>query len=78
MIFFMNAAYNNLGRPFYATAANLACLTCGSLPLISLGGHYFGARGVISGQMAEAVLVAPVCWLIVLRLTARRAAAQPR
>ena len=78
MIFFMNAAYNNLGRPFYATAANLACLTCGSLPLISLGGHYFGARGVISGQMAEAVLVAPVCWLIVLRLTARRAAVQPR
>ncbi|WP_040389234.1 MATE family efflux transporter [Cardiobacterium valvarum] len=78
MIFFMNAAYNNLGRPFYATAANLACLTCGSLPLITLGGHYFGARGVISGQMAEAVLVAPVCWLIVLRLTARRAAAQPR
>ena len=78
MIFFMNAAYNNLGRPFYATAANLACLTCGSLPLISLGGHYFGARGVISGQMAEAVLVTPVCWFIVLRLTARRAAAQPR
>ncbi|WP_298643120.1 MATE family efflux transporter [uncultured Cardiobacterium sp.] len=78
MIFFMNAAYNNLGRPFYATAANLACFICGSLPLITLGGHYFGARGVISGQMAEAVLVAPVCWLIVLRLTARRAAAQPR
>ncbi|MFC2279676.1 MAG: MATE family efflux transporter, partial [Cardiobacterium hominis] len=71
MIFFINAAYNNLGRPFYSTASNLAGLMFGALPLISLGAWLLGPRGIILGHMAEAILTAPVCWLVVQRLVSR-------
>jgi len=71
MIFFINAAYNNLGRPFYSTASNLAGLMFGALPLISLGAWLLGPRGIILGHMAEAILTAPVCWLVVQRLITR-------
>ena len=71
MIFFINAAYNNLGRPFYSTASNLAGLIFGALPLISLGAWLLGPRGIILGHMAEAILTAPVCWLVVQRLITR-------
>ena len=71
MIFFINAAYNNLGRPFYSTASNLAGLIFGAIPLISLGAWLLGPRGIILGHMAEAILTAPVCWLVVQRLVSR-------
>ena len=71
MIFSINAAYNNLGRPFYSTASNLAGLMFGALPLISLGAWLLGPRGIILGHMAEAILTAPVCWLVVQRLITR-------
>ena len=71
MIFFINASYNNLGRPFYSTASNLAGLIFGALPLISFGAWLLGPRGIILGHMAEAILTAPVCWLVVQRLITR-------
>ena len=77
MIFSINAAYNNLGRPFYSTASNLAGLLCGALPLITLGAWLLGPRGIILGHMAEAILTAPVCWLVVMRLIARYQAGMP-
>ena len=77
MIFSINAAYNNLGRPFYSTASNLAGLLCGAVPLITLGAWLLGPRGIILGHMAEAILTAPVCWLVVMRLIARYQAGMP-
>lgn len=77
VIFFLNAAYNNLGRPFYSTASNLAGLLFGAIPLISLGAWLLGPRGIILGHMAEAAFTAPVCWLIAMRLVARYEAGMP-
>lgn len=71
MIFCANAAFNNLGRPLHSTLNNLARVFLGAIPLVWLGAHFFGARGVLLGYMAESIWVAPLSWLVVQRLTAR-------
>lgn len=71
MIFCTNAAFNNLGRPLYSTLNNLARVFLGAIPLIWLGQHFFGARGVILGYMAESIWVAPLSWLVMQRLISR-------
>lgn len=71
MVFCANAAFNNLGRPLHSTLNNLARVFLGAIPLVWLGGHFFGARGVLLGYMAESIWVAPLSWLIVERLAAR-------
>ena len=71
MIFSVNAAFNNLGRPLHSTLNNLARVFLGAMPLVWLGQHYFGARGVLLGYMAESIWVAPLSWLIMQRLVAR-------
>lgn len=71
MIFCANAGFNNLGRPLHSTLNNLARVFLGAIPLVWLGAHFFGARGVLLGYMAESIWVAPVSWFIVKRLAAR-------
>lgn len=71
MIFCANAAFNNLGRPLHSTLNNLARVFLGAIPLVWLGAHYLGARGVLLGYMAESIWVAPLSWHIVGRLAAR-------
>lgn len=71
MIFCTNAAFNNLGRPLYSTLNNFARVFLGAVPLIWLGQHFFGARGVILGYMAESIWVAPLSWLVMQRLIGR-------
>ena len=48
-LFVANAAFNNLGFVLYSTALNWGRATMGVVPFIWLGGHYFGARGVLGG-----------------------------
>lgn len=71
MVFCANAAFNNLNRPLFSTVNNIARVFLGAIPLVWLGAHFFGARGVLLGYMAESIWVAPVSWLIVNRLAAR-------
>ena len=55
-VFVANAAFNNLGFALYSTVLNWGRATLGVVPFIWLGGHYFGARGVLGGYGLGVVL----------------------
>ncbi len=61
-IFVGNAAFNNLGHPFYSTAVNWGRNTVGTWPLIVAGGAIAGASGVLIGQAIGGILFAAVSW----------------
>jgi len=78
-LFVSNAAFNNLGRPLYATAANWARDAILMAPLaFGLGAIYAGG-GVIMGQALAntlaGILAAWVGWRFVRRLDRRNTAA---
>jgi putative MATE family efflux protein len=56
MMFVANAAFNNLGFAMYSTWLNWGRATLGVLPFVWLGGHWYGAKGVIAGYSLGAVL----------------------
>lgn len=68
IIFLGNAAYNNLGHPFYSTWVNWGRNTLGTIPFVYLGAHYWGAEGVLIGQMAGGVLAALVSLALAERI----------
>ncbi len=45
-IFVSNAAFNNLGHPFYSTWINWGRHTLGTIPFVMVGAMWFGATGV--------------------------------
>lgn len=68
VIFIGNAAYNNLGHPFYSTWVNWGRNTLGVIPFVYLGAIFWGAEGVLIGQMAGGVLVAIASYMLAERL----------
>lgn len=68
IIFVANAAYNNLGHPFYSTWVNWGRNTLGIVPFVYFGAQYWGAEGVLIGQMAGGVFVALVSFMLAERL----------
>lgn len=68
VIFVGNAAYNNLGHPFYSTWVNWGRNTLGIVPFVYFGSHYWGASGVLIGQMAGGVFVAIASFILAQRL----------
>ncbi|MFT5160582.1 MAG: Na+-driven multidrug efflux pump, partial [Paracoccaceae bacterium] len=68
VIFVGNAAYNNLGHPFYSTWVNWGRNTLGIIPFVYLGSHYWGASGVLIGQMVGGVFVAIASFILAERL----------
>ncbi len=50
VIFVANAAFNNLGHPFYSTGSNWGRHTLGTIPFVMVGRCWFGAPGVLIGQ----------------------------
>ena len=68
VIFIGNAAYNNLGHPFYLTWINWGRNTFGIIPFVYFGAQYWGAQGVLIGQMAGGVFVAIVSFFLAERL----------
>jgi putative MATE family efflux protein len=58
VIFLGNAAYNNLGHPFYSTWVNWGRNTLGIVPFVYIGSIYWGAQGVLAGQMIGGLFVA--------------------
>lgn len=77
VIFVGNAAYNNLGHPFYSTWVNWGRNTLGIIPFVYLGAEVWGAEGVLIGQMAGGIIVALVSLLLAQRLFRRAEIDQP-
>lgn len=72
LLFVSNAAFNNLGRPHYATVMNWGRATLGTMLPVSIAGAVFGPYGVLAGQvlggMSFGVLAAVACYLYITRL----------
>ena len=71
VLFVSNAAFNNLGHPFYSTWMNWGRNTVAMIPLVLLGAWLFGAPGVLVGQALSGVVFGTVAWLLALRTIAR-------
>ncbi|WP_166418170.1 MATE family efflux transporter [Cochlodiniinecator piscidefendens] len=56
MLFVSNAAFNNLGHPFYSTWTNWGRNILGTVPFVLLGASWFGAAGVLIGQAVGGVV----------------------
>ena len=67
-IFVGNAAFNNLGHPFYSTSINWGRNTLGTVPLVMICAHVWGAPGVLVGQALGGVIFAIIAWALALRL----------
>ena len=51
-----NAAFNNLGHPYYSTWINWGRHTIGTIPFLYLGGMWFGPVGVLAGPYVGGVI----------------------
>ena len=68
IIFVGNAAYNNLGHPFYSTWVNWGRNTLGTIPFVYFGAQLWGAEGVLIGQMAGGMFAAIISFILAERL----------
>lgn len=71
LIFVGNAAFNNLGRPFYSTWINWGRHTLGTIPFVMLFAMWFGAQGVLIGQAVGGVIFAAIAYLLAQRVIAQ-------
>lgn len=69
-IFVSNAAFNNMGHPFYSTAVNWGRNTLGTVPLVMICAALFGAPGVLIGQALGGVIFSAIAFVMVRRLMA--------
>jgi putative MATE family efflux protein len=65
--FISNSAFNNLGKPMYATWFNIGKSTLGTLPFVYYGGQLAGATGVLMGQALGGMLFAIFSIIVVFR-----------
>ncbi|MEM9427311.1 MAG: MATE family efflux transporter [Pseudomonadota bacterium] len=70
VLFVANAAFNNLGHPFYSTMTNWGRHTLGTIPPVMLGAWAFGAPGVLIGQALGGVIFALVAFALARRVIA--------
>ncbi len=70
VLFVSNAAFNNMGHPYYSTFTNWGRNTLGMIPLVWLGSLLFGAPGVLIGQAAAGVLFGALAWVMAQRMIA--------
>lgn len=71
VLFVSNAAFNNLGHPFYSTWMNWGRNTVAMIPLVWLGAVLFGAPGVLIGQALSGVVFGSVAWVLARRVIAQ-------
>lgn len=76
IIFVANAAYNNLGHPYYSTWINWGRNTLGIIPFVYLGAQYWGAQGVLIGQMVGGVFVAIVSFVLAQHILKKAASGE--
>ncbi|SPH22769.1 Multidrug export protein MepA [Ascidiaceihabitans donghaensis] len=71
VLFVSNAAFNNLGHPFYSTWMNWGRNTFAMLPFVWLGGLWLGPEGVLWGQAAAGVVFGIVSWRLAVSVIAK-------
>jgi len=69
-LFISNAAFNNLGHPFFSTGMNWGRNTVAMVPMVWIGGALFGAPGVLVGQALAGVLFGAIAWVLASRVIA--------
>lgn len=67
-LFVVNAVFNTLGFPHYATVLNWARATIGTIPFVYFGGKLAGADGVLASHMAGGILFGCIGVWFCLRL----------
>ena len=77
VMFVSNAAFNNLGHPFYSTAMNWGRQTLGTLPFILIWAAWFGAAGILIGQALGGVIFGAIAFGLARRVLARGGKAGP-
>ncbi|MEM6304984.1 MAG: MATE family efflux transporter [Pseudomonadota bacterium] len=70
VLFVANAAFNNLGHPFYSTFTNWGRNLVALVPFVWLGSTLYGAPGVLIGQAAAGVVFGIIAWVMALRVIA--------
>lgn len=68
VIFVANAAFNNLGHPFYSTVVNWGRHTLGTIPFVLVGAAWFGAPGILIGQYVGGAIFALIAIFLALRV----------
>lgn len=71
VLFVANAAFNNMGHPFYSTGLNWGRHTLGTVPFVMAGGALWGAPGVLIGQALGGVVFGGLAAALALRVIAR-------
>ena len=72
VIFVSNAAFNNLGHPFYSTIVNWGRNTLGTIPFVLLGAAWYGAPGILIGQFVGGAVFALIAFLLARRVMAKQ------
>lgn len=70
VIFVANAAFNNLGHPYYSTLVNWGRNTLGTIPFVLVGAAWYGAPGVLVGQYLGGAAFAVLAWVLARRVIA--------
>mmetsp|Transcript_27238 Transcript_27238/g.49860 ORF Transcript_27238/g.49860 Transcript_27238/m.49860 type:complete len:464 (+) Transcript_27238:2016-3407(+) len=78
VMFVSNAAFNNLGHPFYSTWVNWGRNTVAMIPLVWLGSVLFGAPGVLIGQALAGVVFGAIAWVLARRVMSGEGPVRPR
>ena len=68
VIFVSNAAFNNLGHPYYSTWVNWGRHTLGTIPFVIVFAAWMGAAGVLVGQAVGGALFAAIAWWLSKRV----------
>ena len=68
VIFVGNAAFNNLGHPYYSTWINWGRHTLGTIPLVMVFGYFYGAPGVLIGQAIGGVIFGVISWWLAVHV----------
>ena len=63
---------NNIGRPRLATFLNLAKISLGTIPFVSIGAYYYGVQGILLGQALGSIvfglIAVVVCYITLSKL----------
>lgn len=73
LMFVGNAAFNNLGHPFFSTVVNWGKNTVGTIPFVIYGAKTYGAPGVLMGQAFGSIAFGLISIVLARWVVAREA-----